>query len=85
MLPLLAAAGCDRRKLPERDSPAARVYVKRCGQCHQPFDPRAMTSAMWQVQVAAMDAKIRAAGIEPLAPDQREAILDYLTRNAGQK
>ena len=78
-------AACQARPLPEADSDAARTYVKRCGQCHRAYDPRAMTGAMWQTQVDLMDTKIRQAGIEPLTTDQRQIILDYLTRNAGTR
>jgi len=42
-----------------------------------------MTAAMWELQVDAMQDKMRRAGIAPLADQQRKAILDYLTRNAG--
>lgn len=76
-------AACRARSLPEADSDAARTYVQRCGQCHRAYDPRAMTGAMWQTQVELMDTKIRQAGMEPLTADQRDIILEYLTRNAG--
>jgi hypothetical protein len=76
-------AACRARPLPEADSDAARTYVERCGKCHRAYDPRSMTGAMWQTQVGLMDTKIRQAGMEPLTADQREIILDYLTRNAG--
>ena len=78
-------AACHARPLPEADSDAARTYVQRCGQCHRAYDPRAMTGAMWQTQVELMDTKIRQAGIAPLTAEQRDIILDYLTRNAGTR
>jgi len=81
---MLALAGCVRRAaLPETGSPAATVYQQRCGQCHAPYNPRTMTSAMWAVQVDAMQVKMRQSGIPPLTDDQRQTILDYLSRNAG--
>ena len=76
-------AACHPRPLPEAGSEAAHTYVARCGRCHRAYDPRSMTGAMWQTQVELMDTKIRQAGMEPLTGDQRETILDYLTRNAG--
>jgi hypothetical protein len=86
----IAAAGiflaaCHARSLPEADSDGARTYVDRCGRCHRAYDPRSMTGAMWQTQVELMDTKIRQAGMEPLTGDQRHTILDYLTRNAGNR
>ncbi|MGC1677849.1 MAG: hypothetical protein WA740_09970 [Candidatus Binataceae bacterium] len=82
---LALLAGCAHRAatLPESGSPAAVVYQQRCGQCHAPYNPRSMTSAMWSVQVDAMQLKMRQSGIAPLTDDQRQMILDYLTRNAG--
>jgi diheme cytochrome c len=80
---ILALAACQQRPLPEADSPQAQVYVQRCGQCHSAYDPRSMTSAMWDTQVTLMEGKIREAGLPPLSDDQRKTIMDYLTRNAG--
>jgi len=81
---LLALAGCARRAtLPENGSQDAALYQSRCGQCHEAYNPRAMTAAMWELQVDAMQDRMRRAGIAPLADGQRKEILDYLTRNAG--
>jgi Dihaem cytochrome c len=84
---LLAAGapGCDRKPLPERGSYAERIYVNRCGKCHVPYNPGAMTAAMWQLQVQMMQDKMSEAGVPPLSERQRAAILDYLTRNAGHE
>lgn len=38
---------------------------------------------MWDTQVTMMEVKIQAAGLPPLTPDDRAAILEYLKRNAG--
>jgi hypothetical protein len=80
----LTLVACQSRPLPEADSAAASMYVERCSQCHQPYDPRSMTAAMWETQVQAMEQKMQAAGMQPLTSDQRRIILDYLTRNAGK-
>ncbi len=79
----VAFTACQPRPLPEADSAAARLYVQRCGDCHRPYDPRSMTASMWETQVTLMDGKMREAGIAPLTDDERRAIMDYLTRNAG--
>lgn len=75
---------CQRSKLPHADSYAARLYAKRCGTCHTVYNPHEMTAAMWAVQVKAMQGRMRQAGVPPLTPAERKAILDYLTRNAGK-
>lgn len=84
---VLAAAievpGCSRDRLPEQDTYAGQLYVNRCGRCHVAYNPHAMTAAMWQTQVEAMQGKMLQAGIAPLSDDQRTTILDYLKRNAG--
>jgi hypothetical protein len=42
-----------------------------------------MTAAMWDTQVTMMEVKIHGAGMPPLTSDERDAILEYLKRNAG--
>lgn len=80
-----AAAGCVHGpKLPEADSPAAQLYVARCGVCHGVYSPGTMTAAMWSTQVDAMMQEMAEAGTPPLAPEERRQILGYLTRNAGK-
>jgi hypothetical protein len=78
----LMLVGCDRA-LPEEGGPAAQLYAARCGSCHQPYAPRSLTAAMWEIQVKTMQAKIAAAGQAPLTPEENRTILDYLRRNAG--
>lgn len=81
----LAFAGCKRRPLPERDSYAGQLYMRQCGQCHSPYNPHEMTIAMWQIEVPKMEEKIYQAGLPPLNAAQKQTILDYLARNAGQQ
>ncbi|MGA6972490.1 MAG: hypothetical protein WBY93_12720 [Candidatus Binatus sp.] len=75
--------GCKHSTLPDASSPPAQLYVSRCGNCHAPYDPHELTAAMWDTQVTMMEVKIQAAGLPPLTPDDRAAILEYLKRNAG--
>ncbi len=84
VLSFLALVGC-QQPLPERDTYAGQLYQKRCGQCHQPFNPHVLTSAMWDKQLDLMDGKIRQAGMRPLSPEERQTIMDYLTHNSGQQ
>lgn len=44
-----------------------------------------MTAAMWEVQVPKMEDKMRQAGLPSLQAAQKQTILDYLERNAGQQ
>jgi len=79
---LLLAASCTA-PLPDSTSPSAQVYVHRCGSCHVPYNPHELTASMWDMQVTMMEDKIQKAGMQPLTSDERNAILDYLKRNAG--
>jgi hypothetical protein len=76
---------CTGRPLPEAGSRAAELYAMRCGSCHQAYDPRSLTAAMWEIQIAAMRAKIAEAGQPQLSADEEHRILQYLRRNAGSQ
>lgn len=78
-------AGCKQAPLPEQDSYAGQLYVRQCGQCHSPYNPHSMTAAMWEIEVPKMEEKIRQSGLPPLETAQRQTILEYLKRNAGQQ
>jgi hypothetical protein len=81
----LVISGCKRASLPDATSPAAQLYVNRCGNCHVPYPPHEMTASMWETQVTMMEVKIQAAGMPPLTSDERESILEYLKGNAGSE
>jgi diheme cytochrome c len=76
-------SGCKPAALPDANSPGAQLYVKRCGNCHVPYNPHEMTASMWDTQVTMMEVKIHDAGQPPLTSDERDLILEYLKRNAG--
>jgi hypothetical protein len=78
-------AGCQNGKIPDQDSYQAKLYLSKCGQCHRPYNPGLMTSAMWAVQVDAMDQRMEQAGLPPLTPDERKTILGYLASHAGRQ
>ncbi len=81
----IAFAGCKQQPLPEQDSYAGQLYMRQCGQCHSPYNPHSMTSAMWEIEVPKMEENIRKAGLPALQPEQKQTIIDYLARNAGQQ
>jgi hypothetical protein len=78
-------AGCQQQPLPEQDTYAGQLYVRQCGRCHSPYNPHSMTAAMWEVEVPKMEDKIRQTGLPPLEMTQKQTILGYLQRNAGQQ
>src|SRR5271170_1710979 len=78
-------ASCQSRKLPDEGSEAAQLYLRKCGQCHQAYDPSQMTTAMWAAQVDLMQERMKQTGLAPLTPAERKTILDYLSSNAGKQ
>ena len=78
-------ASCKNGKIPDQGSYPAQLYLKRCGQCHQAYNPSLMTAAMWAVKVNLMQQRMKQTGLAPLTPDERKTILEYLSSNAGQQ
>jgi hypothetical protein len=83
MIITLQSAGCKPAPMPEPGSLSEQLYVDKCGRCHSPYHPHALTAAMWEEQVEAMQMKMSQMGISPLNDAERVTILNYLRRNAG--
>jgi hypothetical protein len=75
------AGGCDAR-LPEADSPGARLYAARCGGCHRIYAPGAMTAEMWKLTVTRMQGELARRGLPPLTADEQARLLEYLDRHS---
>jgi hypothetical protein len=78
-------ASCQNGKIPDESSYAAQLYLKRCGQCHQPYNPNLMTATMWTIKLDLMQERMKQTGLAPLTSAERETILKYLTSNAGKQ
>lgn len=78
-LALLAA--CDAR-LPDPESPGARLYAGRCGGCHRIYAPSSLTAAMWNVTVQRMQGELVRRGVPPLTGDEQTALLAYLSQHS---
>lgn len=74
-------AGCDAR-LPDPQSPGARLYAERCGGCHRLYAPGSLTSAMWEVTVRRMQGELARRGVPPLTADEQATLLDYLDQHS---
>jgi hypothetical protein len=80
----LAGLTACNAKLPEPDSPGARVYASRCsGGCHRLFAPGSLTYEMWKLQVERMQGEFVRRGLPPLSPEERTLVLDYLRRHSS--
>lgn len=76
-------AACTPAPLPEEGSADARLYVERCGGCHPVYRPNVLKPKMWETMVARMEIEMSRRGLV-LAPSERDQILAYLKRNAGE-
>jgi len=68
--------------LPESGEPGGQAFAQTCSQCHALPDPSGYTSAGWKNIVEGMAGNMENMGFEPLAPEQKNAILGYLTKYA---
>jgi Dihaem cytochrome c len=78
---LAALLGCTHT-LPDANSPGAQLYQARCGTCHPLHEPRALTAAMWEIQVDKMRETMRRRGVTPLTADEQALLLSYLRAHA---
>ena len=78
---LALVVGCTH-PLPDPGSPGAQLYQARCGTCHAPHEPRALTAAMWEVQVDRMRETMRRGGVNPLTEEEQGLLLGYLRAHA---
>lgn len=75
------AAGCDAR-LPDPQSPGARLYATRCTGCHRLYAPGVMTGAMWKITMARMQGELARRGLPTLSADDQALLLDYLDQHS---
>ena len=80
---VLAVAACTPAPLPEEGSADARLYSERCGGCHPVYQPGVLKPKMWETLIARMEIEMSRRGLA-LPPAERDAILAYLKRNAGE-
>lgn len=79
----LGAAGCIKDfKVPDRNTPEGRAYVRRCSLCHALPDPTRMTFAQWAPVVGRMAANIRSQNVPQISDEELAMILRYLKAHA---
>ncbi len=79
---LVPLAACET-KLPDPESPGARLYAARCGGCHRLYAPGVLKSEMWKITVARMQGELVRRGAAPLTDDERATLLVYLEEHSG--
>ena len=81
---LVLIYGCAGRPtpIPEASSPEGELFSTRCGMCHSVPHPKRHTFKEWEHIIGVMDKEMKHRKMEPLADDEKTAILRYLERNA---
>lgn len=81
LLALVLLSACDAR-LPDPESPGAKLYADRCRGCHRLYAPSLMTAAMWKITVSRMQGELARRGLPPLDANEQATVLDYLDRHS---
>jgi len=68
--------------LPEPDSQAVVLFKKFCSGCHAPPQPVSRTVAQWQSILVRMQNHRIMQGLEAMAPEDQQVILQYLEKYA---
>ncbi len=74
--------GCDAR-LPDPESPGARLYAQRCSGCHRLYAPSLMKGEMWTITLDRMQGEMARRGAQPLSKDEYAALTAYLRQHAA--
>ena len=83
MLLLCSSLGC-RPDLPESESEAAQLYVRRCSGCHRVYHPQLLTAKMWDFMLSRMDEEFQRYNRPLLAGQERQTVRAYLHKHSGQ-
>jgi len=79
-----AVTGCATgpTPIPDAGSPAARLYVSKCGLCHPLPHPKRNSYREWQHLLALMQQRMAERGMPVLTGEEKETLLGYLQRHA---
>lgn len=79
----LMAAGCAQQPFPEADSDPARLFLGKCGLCHDPYHPQTHTRIGWGKVIPRMEKRAEEFGMSVfLTEDEKTTILTYLEKHA---
>jgi cytochrome c5 len=67
--------------IPEPDSPGAKLYLKKCKQCHGLPAPKRHTAEQWDHLLVMMQSFMDQQNLA-FPKDEKKLIRDYLQRNA---
>ena len=79
---LFCVTGCSMTQtIPEPESPGAKLYLKKCTQCHRLPAPKRHTAEQWDHLLVMMESFMGKKGLV-FPVDEKKLIRDYLQRNA---
>lgn len=84
MISIVFVAGCAAGRptpIPDTGSPAARLYIEKCGPCHSVPHPKRHTFAEWEHIVTVMKERMDSKGMS-FTPEERRIVLGYLEEHA---
>jgi hypothetical protein len=74
--------GCSMTQtVPEPESPGAKLYLKKCTQCHGLPAPKRHTAEQWDQLLVMMQSFMEQKNLA-FPEDERKLISDYLHKNA---
>jgi cytochrome c5 len=79
---VLTGACTTQQAMPPTDAQTLTLYEARCSACHSLPHPGRHTAQQWRHVVTLMERRMQERGHAPLGADERQRILDYLTRHA---
>jgi len=80
---VLITTGCDKRPLPEADSPSAMLYAAKCGICHPLRNPEVHTYTGWVRTIPIMEKRAAEMGMKHLlTKEEKTIILGYMKKHA---
>ena len=84
ILSMIFIAGCTVGRptpIPGAGSPAARLYVEKCGPCHSVPHPKRHTFEEWRHIIVVMKKRMASKGMT-LTPSENRVILGYLQKHS---
>lgn len=70
-------------ELPDKNTPNGRLYIEKCGICHEPMHPSMLSIKGWTNMITKMEKKLKNTPVrEPLTEEEKTRILEYLNSHA---
>ncbi len=82
---MIILSGCEM-PLPEKDTKEALLYAEKCGICHTPKHPAALSSNEWEGIFPVMEQRVKETVVRAaLTPEEKDTILGYLKKHSRRR